>query len=351
MRDDGTEPHEEPFERLLSEAIDQEDERALGVFAAARESVSAARARRSRARAAHLLPSEIPGTGASGGAVSRAALREREDERRILLRQEKTRRSLIGAVCLVGVLGVGAVGMGLTALGANGDPSEAVTASSEEVTGGGARGDEAADARDATDPGPAEQTGSDAAMLPVDRVWASEVAREAGIPERALRAYAGAALTLAEEQPDCGLGWNTLAAIGFVETAHGTIHGSAINENGEALPRIRGVPLDGVEFTAIPDTDDGRLDGDATWDRAVGPMQFIPQTWQEYGRDADGDGVADIDQIDDAALSAATLLCSIGGDLRVPENWIAAVDAYNPSVAYNNDVVEAADYYARYGEN
>ena len=36
----------------------------------------------------------------------------------------------------------------------------------------------------------------------------------------------------------------------------------------------------------------GRLDGDDTWDRAVGPMQFIPSTWAWSGRDGDGDGVA-----------------------------------------------------------
>ena len=58
-------------------------------------------------------------------------------------------------------------------------------------------------------------------------------------------------------------------------------------------------------FAAIADTDGGALDGDARWDHAVGPMQFIPSTWQLAGRDGNGDGTADPFNIDDAALSAA----------------------------------------------
>ncbi len=39
------------------------------------------------------------------------------------------------------------------------------------------------------------------------------------------------------------------------------------------------LPLNGANGTqAIRDTDAGQLDGDSIWDRAVGPMQFIPST-------------------------------------------------------------------------
>ena len=40
------------------------------------------------------------------------------------------------------------------------------------------------------------------------------------------------------------------------------------------------------------------------------------------------------------------MLCSVGGDLSVPNNWVAAIYAYNPSIDYNNEVAEAADYHA-----
>ena len=40
-----------------------------------------------------------------------------------------------------------------------------------------------------------------------------------------------------------------------------------------------GIPLDGRPNVAlIGDTDGGALDGDTAYDRAVGPMQFIPST-------------------------------------------------------------------------
>lgn len=179
-----------------------------------------------------------------------------------------------------------------------------------------------------------------------DPAGVARIATSGGIPERAMAAYAGAAIWAAEEYPTCGLGWNTLAAIGHVESEHGTINGSSIGNDGVATPKIIGIPLDGSTTDAIPDTDDGRLDDDTEWDRAVGPMQFIPSTWAQYSRDGNGDGIPDINQIDDAAVSAAAYLCTVGGDLTQSENWIAAVGAYNASVDYNNRVADAATQYA-----
>ncbi len=181
----------------------------------------------------------------------------------------------------------------------------------------------------------------------VDDEWLRSTAAAVDIPEVALRAYAGAALTLAQEKPACGLGWNTLAAIGEVETQHGSIGEASLDSAGRAHPRIIGVPLDGSEFLATRDSDAGKYDGDTVWDRAVGPMQFVPDTWEKYRRDATGDGAADIDNIFDQSLAAATLLCDVGGDLRNGDNWIRAIAAYNPSVAYNNKVADTADRYAR----
>jgi membrane-bound lytic murein transglycosylase B len=88
------------------------------------------------------------------------------------------------------------------------------------------------------------------------------------------------------------------------------------------------------------------LDGDPEWDRAVGPMQFLPATWAAHAQDGDRDGRADINDIDDAALAAAVFLCQAGGDLTVEANWITAIGAYTPSTSYNNQVAEAATRYA-----
>ena len=119
-----------------------------------------------------------------------------------------------------------------------------------------------------------------------DPDWVREVAQRTGIPERVFGAYAGAALLMWEEAPECGLGWNTLAGIGAVESHHGTIGGTYIKANGYPSRRIVGVSLDGGQNVAqIPDTDNGRLDGDSQWDRAVGPMQFIPSTWARWAAD------------------------------------------------------------------
>ena len=97
----------------------------------------------------------------------------------------------------------------------------------------------------------------------------------------------------------------------------------------------------------IPDTDGGKLDGDATHDRAMGPFQFIPETWRRYGVDANGDGKADPDNIDDAALSAARYLCvSAGGDMTTPQGWEKAVKVYNNSMAYVIDVRDHANAYS-----
>ncbi|ETZ88266.1 putative lipoprotein LpqU [Mycobacteroides abscessus subsp. abscessus] len=97
----------------------------------------------------------------------------------------------------------------------------------------------------------------------------------------------------------------------------------------------------------LPDTDKGVLDGDANQDRAMGPMQFIPETWRIYGVRAAGDGEPSPDNIDDAALSAAGYLCSRGGDLSTTDGWIKALWAYNMSDVYAEQVRDWATAYAK----
>ena len=110
--------------------------------------------------------------------------------------------------------------------------------------------------------------------------------------------------------------WTLLAGIGRVESDHGRYGGSELGTDGLPRPAIVGIALNGVgPVAAIADTDNGRWDGDKVWDRAVGPMQFIPSTWQYAGRDGDGDGVENPNDLDDAALAAADYLCPSSGSV------------------------------------
>ncbi|TVT23066.1 lytic transglycosylase domain-containing protein, partial [Amycolatopsis rhizosphaerae] len=170
-----------------------------------------------------------------------------------------------------------------------------------------------------------------------------------GLPDVAFAAYRSAAATLAGASPRCGLNWSTLAAIGRVESDHGRYGGSRLYSDGTVAPAIRGVVLDGSAGTArIGDTDGGGFDGDPVFDRAVGPMQFIPSTWRVYASDGNGDGRADPDNIFDAALAAARYLCAGGEDLRNPDGLRAAVLRYNHSESYV-DMVVALDASYRAG--
>jgi membrane-bound lytic murein transglycosylase B len=192
----------------------------------------------------------------------------------------------------------------------------------------------------AVQPEPASPLG-----ISADPAWTARTAAATGIPARALHAYATAALVVGQEQPACGIGWNTLAGIGAIESAHGSHGGSVLREDGYPDPQIRGIALDGTRSALIRDTDGGRWDGDVQWDRAVGPLQFIPDTWERWGADADGDGFADPNQIDDAALAAARYLCH-GGEMTSVEGWRAAIFSYNNLETYVDDVAATANAYA-----
>src|SRR3954451_12245899 len=167
-----------------------------------------------------------------------------------------------------------------------------------------------------------------------------------GIPNVALNAYRVAAARMANSSPGCGIDWSLLAGIGRVESNHGRFHGATLNSDGTSSPRIMGPALNGVSFAFIRDTDGGSFDGDSSYDRAVGPMQFIPATWKAYGVDADGNGSADPFNINDAALAAANYLCHAGGNLRTDAGQRAAVMAYNHSDSYVNEVLALARAYA-----
>ncbi|WP_430331634.1 lytic transglycosylase domain-containing protein [Rhodococcus sp. ACT016] len=160
-----------------------------------------------------------------------------------------------------------------------------------------------------------------------------------GIPEIVLNAYRAAELTMASEQPGCGLQWNLLAGIGKIESNHAG--GGQTNAAGTTLTPILGPTLNGhlAGNEVITDTDHGVLDGDPVHDRAVGPMQFIPSTWARYASDGNGDGVADPNNVFDASLAAARYLCSGGLDLRDPSQEARAVLRYNNSTTYMANVL------------
>ena len=176
----------------------------------------------------------------------------------------------------------------------------------------------------------------------VDPDWAAVTAVSTGIPERALRAYAGAAIMKANTSARCGLSWNTLAAIGATESDHGRHDGSAVGDDGTVAPAIYGIALDGVTTVAVADSDAGEFDGDATVDRAVGPMQLIPQTWRNWHVDGNGDGIEDPQNLDDAVLATANYLCRASTKLGAEAGWREAVLAYNASDTYVTRVAETA---------
>jgi hypothetical protein len=98
-----------------------------------------------------------------------------------------------------------------------------------------------------------------------------------------------------EGEGDYGIPWQYLAAINFVETAMGRIHGLSVAG-------------------------------------AQGPMQFMPATWAAYGH-------GDVDNPHDAVLAAARYLHARGG----PASMDAALYSYNRS----NHYVRAIDIFAQ----
>ncbi|HET7589539.1 MAG TPA: lytic murein transglycosylase, partial [Solirubrobacterales bacterium] len=75
---------------------------------------------------------------------------------------------------------------------------------------------------------------------------------------------------------------------------------------------------------------------------AVGWMQFMPSTWEMYGVDANGDGVADPNNPEDAIYAAASYLSAAG----MPADTYGAIFAYNHADWYVEEVLANAGCYA-----
>jgi Transglycosylase SLT domain len=136
---------------------------------------------------------------------------------------------------------------------------------------------------------------------------ASGTATAGGIPTAYLALYRSAATTCP------GLGWPVLAAIGQVESGHGTNVG----------PSSAG---------------------------AMGPMQFLPSTFDAYAVDGNGDGVTDIWNPADSIFSAARYLCANGAGSG-PRGLYNAIWHYNHVDWYVQMVINVAGAVARrFGE-
>ncbi len=168
-----------------------------------------------------------------------------------------------------------------------------------------------------------------------------------GIPAPALSAYQRGAQIIDAADKSCNIPWELIAAIGRVESDHGRYGGNTLTEDGVSKPGIYGIALNGKNGTqAINDTDGGQLDQDTVFDRAVGPMQFIPSTWQVVKVDADGDGKRNPQDMDDAALATSVYLCSGSDNLSTRKGQEASVFRYNHSQDYVNLVLRLMESYS-----
>ncbi|THV43307.1 lytic transglycosylase domain-containing protein [Glycomyces buryatensis] len=177
-------------------------------------------------------------------------------------------------------------------------------------------------------PGSEPPSPSDSASTPSDvandlDTWAGSLTT-LGIPERALVAYGRAELVSSVLNPGCNLSWTTLAGIGATETNHGTTGGNRIQSDGTTLTDIIG----------------------STYGE-MGPMQFLPDTWERWGADGNGDGETDPHNIDDATVAAANYLCHDEHDMTTPADWYDAVFSYNHVDTYVQKVYDRADEYGK----
>ncbi|WP_443333206.1 lytic transglycosylase domain-containing protein [Streptomyces sp. CB03234] len=196
-----------------------------------------------------------------------------------------------------------------------------------------------------TSPAPSAPSAPHVAPRPGGGPLAGQVTAHAGIPATVLAAYRRAEAAVARTDPGCRLRWQLLAAIGKVES--GQARGGRVDAYGTTPVPILGPVLDGAGFARITDTDGGAYDGDTVYDRAVGPMQFIPSTWARWRADGNGDGRRDPNNVYDAALAAGRYLCAGQRTLTVKADLDRAVLSYNHSGAYLRTVLSWLAFYQR----
>lgn len=204
----------------------------------------------------------------------------------------------------------------------------------------------------------------------------------------------------AAQRSSCSVDWALLAGIGRIESNHGRLGGASVSRSGQVSTTILGPLLDGGEtereaangrqtdepsqavtevaqagrraaqaaagsslwnllrssgdganvdealadqgngFAVVIDSDGGRLDGNDQWDRAIGPMQFLPETWSKWATDGNGDGVSDPHNLYDAAAAAGRFLCDLSRTRSPsPSSFVLG---YNASTSYVRSVLATA---------
>jgi membrane-bound lytic murein transglycosylase B len=99
--------------------------------------------------------------------------------------------------------------------------------------------------------------------------------------------------------------------------------------------------LDPLILVAIHDVETHRdAQGSTSTAGAIGPMQFLPDTWTAYATDADHDGVADPANLSDALAGATKLLCNNG--VTASATHESAIWNYNHSWSYVSAVLGRA---------
>ena len=165
------------------------------------------------------------------------------------------------------------------------------------------------------------------------------------VPGPALAAYQRAAGVFDVAAPACRLEWTLLAAVGRVRSDHGERSGHRLTGKGTVRPALVGPAVRTRGGTRVADTDRGVLDGDRRTDRHVGPLLLTPSQWSLVGVDADDDGTRDPNDLDDAALAAAVLLCAEPGNLRSPAGARTALRALDSDPGFARDVLAVAAGY------
>jgi hypothetical protein len=203
---------------------------------------------------------------------------------------------------------------------------------------GSAAGDEAAPAAPSADSDAASDAVDASARETPESAAATPSTGDADvdIPPIALDAYQRAAVGRCDE-----VGWATLAGIGKVESNHGRHGGAVPSADGGVAPLILGPQLDGSgaggNTTPMPIGPwSGRWGLGSEWQQALGPMQFLPSTFERYAPSPD----ADPHNLYDAAQAAAAFLCDGEG-----EGVEAAILRYNRSSSYVEEVGRWAAIY------